>query len=69
MMIYFALLPRFMREDEPAALQAMILSAIFIGLCAVLYAVLCVVLAVVERPLGSTIVVDVGSTVRRVVCS
>lgn len=44
MMVYFALLPQFMREGESAALQAMILSAIFIGLCAAVYTVLCVML-------------------------
>ncbi|MBT2744780.1 MULTISPECIES: LysE family translocator [unclassified Lysobacter] len=44
MMIYFAILPQFMRADEPAAAQAMALSAIFIALCALVYAGLSVLL-------------------------
>jgi threonine/homoserine/homoserine lactone efflux protein len=49
MMIYFAILPQFMRADQSAALQAVVLSAIFIGLCALVYALLSVVLASTGR--------------------
>ena len=49
MMIYFAILPQFMRADQSAALQALVLSAIFIGLCALVYALLSVVLASTAR--------------------
>jgi len=45
MMIYFAILPQFMRHDQPAARQAFVLSAIFIGLCGVIYSALSVVVA------------------------
>ena len=45
MMIYFAILPQFMEHDGSVAVQATILSAIFIGLCGVVYAVLSVVIA------------------------
>ena len=45
MMIYFAILPQFMRSSDSAALQAIILSAIFIGLCGVVYTVLSFVIA------------------------
>lgn len=49
MMIYFAILPQFMRADQSAAGQALVLSAIFIGLCALVYALLSVVLASTGR--------------------
>lgn len=45
MMIYFAILPQFMHAGHGIALQAMLLSAIFIVLCALVYSVLSVVLA------------------------
>jgi threonine/homoserine/homoserine lactone efflux protein len=45
MMIYFAILPQFMQHDQPAVQQALVLSAIFIGLCALVYSVLSVVVA------------------------
>lgn len=45
MMIYFAILPQFMQHDGSIALQAAILSAIFVGLCGIVYAVLSVVIA------------------------
>ncbi|NLR95941.1 LysE family translocator [Rhizobium sp. P38BS-XIX] len=45
MMIYFALLPQFMRHDGSIALQASLLSAVFIGLCAIVYALLCLFIA------------------------
>ncbi|RAO78091.1 LysE family translocator [Dyella jiangningensis] len=45
MMIYFAILPQFMRHDQPAAEQALLLSAIFIGLCALVYTTLSIIVA------------------------
>jgi threonine/homoserine/homoserine lactone efflux protein len=45
MMIYFAILPQFMTPGESSALQALLLSAIFIALCGLVYSVLSVVLA------------------------
>ena len=45
MMINFAILPQFMQRDGSIAVQATILSAIFIGLCGVVYAVLSVAIA------------------------
>jgi threonine/homoserine/homoserine lactone efflux protein len=49
MMIYFAILPQFMHGGESAAWQAAILSAIFIGLCGVVYVALSVAIASTER--------------------
>ncbi|MEZ2219707.1 LysE family translocator [Rhizobium sp. RCC_161_2] len=40
MMIYFAILPQFMQHRGNIALQASILSATFIGLCAAVYTIL-----------------------------
>lgn len=40
MMIYVAILPQFMHTGGSTALQALVLSAIFIGLCGVVYALL-----------------------------
>lgn len=45
MMIYFAILPQFMRHDQPAAAQAFVLSAIFIVLCGLIYSALSMVVA------------------------
>lgn len=45
MMIYFAILPQFMRHDQSTTQQAFILSAIFIGLCGIVYSILSVVSA------------------------
>jgi threonine/homoserine/homoserine lactone efflux protein len=45
MMIYFAILPQFMQHDSSIAAQATVLSAIFIGLCGIVYAVLSRVIA------------------------
>ena len=45
MMIYFAILPQFMRGGESAAWQALMLSAIFIALCGLFYTVLSIVIA------------------------
>ncbi|HEY4146424.1 LysE family translocator [Pinirhizobacter sp.] len=45
MLIYFAIIPQFMQHDGSIALQAIVLSGIFIGLCGVVYAALSFVLA------------------------
>jgi len=47
MMIYFAILPQFMQHEGNIALQASVLSAIFIGLCGIVYATLSFVIAAV----------------------
>ncbi|WP_184708556.1 LysE family translocator [Rhizobium lusitanum] len=44
MMIYFAILPQFISHAGNIALQAALLSAVFIGLCGVFYACLSLVL-------------------------
>lgn len=49
MMVYFAILPQFMHGSDPAASQALLLSAIFIGLCGLVYTVLSVALASAGR--------------------
>ncbi|MGH8079275.1 MAG: LysE family translocator [Lysobacter sp.] len=58
MMVYFAILPQFMRADEPAAAQALVLSAIFIALCAGVYTSLSLALGSARRR-------DDGSSDRR----
>ena len=45
MLIYFAILPQFMHGNGSTTSQALILSAIFIGLCGVVYLVLSSVIA------------------------
>jgi threonine/homoserine/homoserine lactone efflux protein len=52
MMIYFAILPQFMHAGHAVALQALLLSAIFIALCALVYGVLSVMLACAGRAGG-----------------
>jgi threonine/homoserine/homoserine lactone efflux protein len=52
MMIYFAILPQFMRHDANIALQAAILSAIFIGLCAPIYGALSLTIGVAGMRTG-----------------
>jgi len=52
MMIYFAILPQFMQHDQPAAQQALVLSAIFISLCALVYSVLSVVVVTTRSKAG-----------------
>ncbi|NTJ06975.1 LysE family translocator [Rhizobium lusitanum] len=47
MMIYFAILPQFIKHDGSIALQASLLSAIFIGLCGVFYTLLSFAIAAV----------------------
>ena len=44
MLIYFAILPQFMHAQASAAAQAIVLSALFIALCALVYAGLSLVL-------------------------
>ncbi|MGH1399908.1 MAG: LysE family translocator [Acinetobacter tandoii] len=45
MLIYFAILPQFMRNAENTVIQGLILSSIFIGLCLVVYSGLSLVIA------------------------
>ncbi|UXN63757.1 LysE family translocator [Phyllobacterium sp. A18/5-2] len=45
MMIYFAILPQFIRHEGNIALQASMLSALFIGLCGLIYTILSFVVA------------------------
>ena len=52
MMIYFAILPQFMHGAASATGQALLLSGIFIALCALVYAVLSVALAATGRTGG-----------------
>jgi threonine/homoserine/homoserine lactone efflux protein len=52
MMVYFAILPQFMHGAGPPAVQALLLSAIFIGLCGLVYAGLSVALACAGRAGG-----------------
>ena len=49
MMIYFAILPQFMRHGDSIALQALVLSAIFIGLCGIVYSTLSLVVSSVGK--------------------
>jgi threonine/homoserine/homoserine lactone efflux protein len=52
MMIYFAILPQFMQHDGNIALQATILSGIFIGLCALVYSLLSIAVGIAGRKTG-----------------
>ncbi len=45
MMIYFAILPQFIHHEGNIALQASMLSALFIGLCGLIYTILSFVVA------------------------
>ncbi|NLS16087.1 LysE family translocator [Rhizobium sp. P40RR-XXII] len=47
MMIYFAILPQFINHDGNIALQASLLSSVFIGLCAAVNVLLSLVLATI----------------------
>lgn len=49
MMIYFAILPQFMQHGGSIPLQALILSAIFIALCGIVYTSLSLGIAAVGR--------------------
>jgi len=42
MMVYVAILPQFMDKQDSIALQAAVLSAVFIGWCALVYTAVCV---------------------------
>lgn len=52
MMIYFAILPQFISHDQSIALQASLLSAVFIGLCGIFYAFLSLTLAAIGSRAG-----------------
>ncbi|SCB41574.1 LysE family translocator [Rhizobium multihospitium] len=52
MMIYFAILPQFINHDGNVALQASLLSAVFIGLCAIVDVILSLVLAAIGSRAG-----------------
>ncbi|HEV8389172.1 MAG TPA: LysE family translocator [Dongiaceae bacterium] len=52
MMIYFAILPQFMQHEGGIAMQATILSVIFIGLCGIVYAALSVAIASASKRSG-----------------
>jgi len=73
MMIYFAILPQFMTHDGNAALQAALLSAIFVALCGLVYTALSLAIAalgqrgisdrsrrVVEGTAGGLLIVAAG---------
>lgn len=49
MMIYFAILPQFLDHTGPVGMQAPVLSAIFVALCGVVYAILTMVVASVGK--------------------
>ncbi len=52
MMIYFAILPQFMQHGGSIPLQALILSAIFIALCGIVYTSLSLGIAAVGKKSG-----------------
>jgi threonine/homoserine/homoserine lactone efflux protein len=49
LLVYFAILPNFMSASEGIAQQALLLSAVFIGLCAVVYGIAGLVVSAVGR--------------------
>ncbi len=49
LMVYFAILPNFMTSGEGVALQAAVLSAIFIALCGIIYSVVGFVVSSIAR--------------------
>lgn len=49
LLVYFAILPNFMTPTDAVATQAVVLSAIFIGLCAVVYGLIGYVAAAVGQ--------------------
>ena len=49
MMIYFAILPQFMDHTRPVGLQALVLSAIFVALCGIVYTIVSVVIASIGK--------------------
>lgn len=52
MMIYFAILPQFINRDGNIALQAALLSSVFIGLCAIVDVLLSISLATIGSRAG-----------------
>lgn len=49
MMIYMAILPQFVRDADSPVHQAMALSAIFIGLCGLVYAAMSLAMGMLDR--------------------
>lgn len=49
MVIYFAILPQFMDHTRPVGLQALVLSAIFVALCGIVYTILSAVIASIDK--------------------
>jgi len=49
LMVYFAILPNFMAPDDGVALQAIVLSAIFIALCGIIYGAVGLVVSSIAR--------------------
>jgi threonine/homoserine/homoserine lactone efflux protein len=52
MMIYFAILPQFMDHTRPVGLQALVLSAIFVALCGIVYTIVSVAIASIDKKSG-----------------
>jgi threonine/homoserine/homoserine lactone efflux protein len=52
MMVYVAILPQFMDKQDSIALQAAVLSAVFIGWCALAYTAVCVLASAVGAKAG-----------------
>lgn len=49
LLVYFAILPNFMTPNEAIAPQALVLSAVFITLCALVYGIVGIVVSAVRR--------------------
>jgi threonine/homoserine/homoserine lactone efflux protein len=49
LLVYFAILPNFMTPNDGLAHQALLLSAVFIGLCALVYGIVGIVVSAVGR--------------------
>jgi len=49
LMVYFAILPNFMTSGDSVGLQAVVLSAIFIALCGIIYSVVGFVVSSIAR--------------------
>src|SRR5260370_41569308 len=49
LMVYFAILPNFMTSGDSVGLQAVVLSAIFIALCGIVYSVVGFVVSSIAR--------------------
>src|SRR5262249_53128474 len=52
MMVYVAILPQFMDKQDSIALQAAVLSAVFIGWCALVYTAVCIFASAVGAKAG-----------------